>query len=371
MNYTLEEIYQLVGKEDKAAGITFKAGSEAFNNYGNFITAVFIYTQKEREELDQLIKNKPYNKCGYFRAKYLGRDLSEDKVNQLLTIGISSQDIVEILYVQEPSKNTFHSSEKREMIKINVPFNSLPKGRDLDWMYGFSKNEVNEGIGQSPKEYAFYLAGKLYYEPESITEEETLHIYNKKGDFDVKIEWEYLQIKYFREELNDDEKKRLAELYGIKKKEGYDILNEYLQQAGSGLKKLVKENVDQAVDLLMKIMQFKERRLTVTSKHPIFLDLDSYLHIYMRHVEEFQVNKHFEHKDNFQWNEEDVFRVMGKVIKEVEIEYQHFREELPDRRYSRYGDQSLYFQGDYYTFHIESNGRVSTFHKNRKGHEKE
>ena len=50
MDYTLEEIYQIVGKEDKTAGLTFKYGSESFNNYGQFITVDFIYTQKEREE---------------------------------------------------------------------------------------------------------------------------------------------------------------------------------------------------------------------------------------------------------------------------------------------------------------------------------
>ena len=148
------------------------------------------------------------------------------------------------------------------------------------------------------------------------------------------------------------------------------ILDKYLQDAGSILKKLVKENVDQAAELFVKVMEFKERRLTVMSKHPIYVDLDSYLHIYIRHVEEFQVTEHFEDKDNFQWNEEDIFSVMGHVIKDVEKEYEDFREKNPNKRYSRYGDYSMYFEGDYYTFHIETNGRVSTFHKNRKEHEK-
>ena len=35
MKYTNEEIYFLVGKEDKIAGVTFKYGSEAYNTYGN------------------------------------------------------------------------------------------------------------------------------------------------------------------------------------------------------------------------------------------------------------------------------------------------------------------------------------------------
>src|SRR5690606_34192423 len=191
--------------------------------------------------------------------------------------------------------------------------------------YGFSKKQVSENIGLSPKERAFYLAGKIYYEPEQVTGDEKKEICQEDESLDVKIEWELLQIKYIREEISDEEKKRLAELYGIKKKESFEILDKYLKDAGSSLKKLAKENIDQAAELLMKVMQFKERRLTVMSKHPIYLDLDSYLHIYMRHVEEFQVSKHFENKDNFQWNEDDVFSVMGHVLKAVEKEYEDFR----------------------------------------------
>ena len=370
MDYTIEEIYALVGKDDKTAGLTFKYDSEAYKTFGQFITVVFLYTQKEREKMDELIKNETWTSHDYVRAKFLGQDLEKEKAALLSEKGINSKDIAEILYFKAPSKNTFYSTDKREINKIEIPLHSQSKGKDFDWMYGFSKKQKDENIGFSPRERAFYLAGKIFYESDQLTEEEKQEAYQEDGSLDVKIEWELLQIKYIREEIKDEEKKRLAELYGIKKKESWDILNKYLQDAGSSLKKLAKENIDQAAELYMKVMQFKERRLTVMSKHPIYIDLDSYLHIYMRHVEEFQVTEHFEDKDNFQWSEDDVFTVMGHVLKEIEKEYEDFREKNPDKRYSRYGDYSMYFEGDYYTFHIETNGRVSTFHKNRKEHEK-
>ena len=105
-------------------------------------------------------------------------------------------------------------------------------------------------------------------------------------------------------------------------------------------------------------------------KYPIYMDIDSFLHIYMRHVEEFKVNQHFAHKDNFQWNVDDVILVMENIIKEIDDDYQKFRKENPYGRYSKYHEQSIYFKGDYYTFHIDITGRISTFHKNRKEHEK-
>lgn len=368
MNYTIEEIYLLVGKEDKTAGLTFKYGSDAFNKYGSFITVVFLYTQYEREEMDKMVLIEPFSNHGRIKAKYLNSELSKDKVELLLTEGIYSEDIAEILYFNAPPKNTFHSTEKRELNKIEIPMRTQSKGRDLDWMYGFSKKLTNEGIGQSPRERTFYLAGKLYYEPKNLTREENEEIFDN-GKIDENVEWELLQMKYIREEISDEEKRRLAELYGVKKRESISILDNYLKQAGSSLKKLSTENIEQAAELLMKVMHFKERRLNVMGKHPIYIDLDSYLHIYMRHVEEFQVNKHFEHKDNFQWNADDVFNVMGHVIEHIDKEYQEFKNEKTEQRYSKYGRQSVYFEGDYYTFHIEPNGRISTFHKNKKGHE--
>lgn len=370
MNYTIEEIYFLVGKNDKTALVTFKNGSDPYNKYGESIAVVFVYTQFEREEMDKLLKVLPFTKSGWVKARYLGIDLTPDKTALLLSEGVNSNDIANIHYSIFPEKNTFHSKEKRELNKINIPIRTRRNGQDLDWMYGFKKKLVSQGIGLSPEERAFYLAGKLYYEPENLTKEENEEIYTDEK-IKESIEKELLQIKYQRKEISDQENKQLGELIGKQKKQNFAVLDEYLKQAGSSLKKLATENLEQATTLCVKLAMFKERRLNVMGKYPIYMNQDSYLHIYMRHVEEFKINKHFEDKSNFQWNEEDVFNVLGHVIKHVNNEYQKFKEEKPNQRFSKYGKESVYFEGDYYTIHIEPNGRISTFHKNRKEHEEE
>ncbi len=57
---------------------------------------------------------------------------------------------------------------------------------------------------------------------------------------------------------------------------------------------------------------------------------------------------------------------MEKVITSIDNEIQAFFVAHPNTRYSRYGGQAVYFEGDYYTLHIEPSGRISTFHKNKK-----
>ncbi|RZK17290.1 MAG: hypothetical protein EOO43_13635 [Flavobacterium sp.] len=369
MKYTLEEIYILVGREDKTAGLTLRRGSEAQKKYGNDLTVVFLYTQKEREEMDRLIKNEPFQYSGFLKARILVGDLSDEQVELLRVEGIHSDDIAHVLYFMAPEKNTFHATEKRTINNINVQLNILPKGQDLDWMYGSTKYQLSLGIGLCPKERLFYLVAKYYYEPEQLTEDEKKVIFSFNGEMEEEIEYEYLSMKYIREEISESEKNRLGILISKKNKDSFSTLDKYLIEAGSSLERLVEHNKDQAVDLFSKTLDFKERRLNVVGPIPIFLDIDGYLHIYMRHVEEFKVNKHFEHKDNFQWNEDDVFTVMGQVIKAYNEEIQKFFADNPEKRYSKYGSQSAYFEGDYYTFHIDPSGRVATFHKNRKLHE--
>jgi hypothetical protein len=369
MRYTLEEIYVLVGREDKTVGLTFSYDSEAFRLFGPFLTVVFLYTQKEREELDELVLNTPFSKSGYLKARNLVDKLTKEQEDHLKTKGIHSEDIVEIFYFRAPEKNTFHSTEKRTIHTIEIPFRSLPKGRDYDWMYGFKKQQIAEGIGLCPSERYMYLAGKLYYEPDTLTEGEKKEAFVEgTKTLKAEIEWEFLGIKYMRQEIEEAEKKRLAEMLAAEESAKQDLLDKYLQQAGSSLKKLAKDNIDQAVELYRKVMAFKERRLNVIGKVPIYIDLDGFLHIYMRHVEEFKVTDHFEDKDNFQWEEEDVYGVMANVVKDVDEEIQDFFYKNTGKRYSRYGTQSIYYQGDYYTFHVDANGRVATFHKNKKVH---
>ncbi|MDY0779510.1 hypothetical protein [Tenacibaculum sp. IB213877] len=366
-DYTHEEIYKLVGKKDKTAGITFKYNSESVKIYGQFVTVVFLYTQKEREELDELVKTSPFSKHGILKVRYLAGNLSKEQIKKLELEGINSNDIACINYFVHDPKNTYHSKEKRTVKTLNIPMRTSPKGGDYNWIYGFQKKLINDGVGFTPMDRHFYLALKFYFEPDNLSNEEVQEIY-PNGDLIMKeeIEWELFKIKYQKEELTQEEKKKCTLMYRQKQEESKIILNKYLNESGSSLKKLIADNIEQAAELLIKVEHFKDIKLNVMGLVPIYLDIERYLHVYMRHVEEMQVNKHFEHKDNFQWDEENVTFVMKEVVNEINDEVQEFFKLNPGKRYSRYGEKSIYFQGDYYTIHIEPTGRISTFHKNRK-----
>ena len=369
MDYTIEKIYKLVGKFDYVATLTLKKDSEAFKKYGDTLTVQFVYDQYEREKLDKLIENDESSTYEKVRAKEIIFQLNDEENKQLQKNGINSQDITEILYFANP-KNTFHDKEKKTLQKHIIEFEPLPKGGDYGWILGFYDRLVKDNVGLCPQERNLYLAGRLLCDPYNLSEDEKVEIYNADMRIKKDIEFVLLTMKEKIEIIEENESMRLSELQKEKVTTRNNALDAYLKQAGSSLMKLTKQNTEQAALMLTKVQQFNERRLNVAGKFPIYIDVDSFLHIYLRHVEEFKVNQHFEHKDNFQWDIEDVFSVMQNVIRKIEDDYQKFRESNPNTRFSKYGSQSQYYQGDYYTFHIEPTGRVSTFHKNKKEHEK-
>ena len=369
MNYSAEEVYQLVGKQDKTAGVTFKSGTEPYERYGPFVTVQFLYGQREREALDQRIVDPASKTSQRLKVKYLYGELPTEKVDQLEREGISTDDIAEIMYFKADEKNTFHSTEKRTLNKIVIPFRVQPKGRDCEWAYGFAKRQVAEGIGLSPQERAFYLAGKLYFEPEEVTTAEEAEIFPAGGSVDPRVEWEYLRILFVREEATADDNRKASYLMKKRDDAAERLLNEKLKETGSGWPRLIKEDSDLAANLLVKVRLYEDRRFNVTGKVPIYLDLDGYLHVYMRHVEEMKVNDRFAAKTNIQWEEQDVRLVIRNVVEKINPDIQQFFERNAGKRYSRYGKTEIYYEGDYYTLHIEPDGRISTFHKNRKAHE--
>ena len=371
MDYSEEEVYLLVGREDKTAGVTFKSGSDSYKLYGGHVTVLFLYTQYEREELDNRVKNPDSFTSGIIKVRHLTSELDDEKVKQLERDGISTNDIASILFFRHDTQNTFHSKEKRNIPKIEIPIDIQPKGKDLDWIYGFAKKIVGSGTGLSPKERQFYLAGKLYYEPEALTIQERKELFDDAQNINPEIEFEFLKIKYERDEADYTDKKRLAQLIRKKDIDDMDLLDKYLKETGSSLSKLAKDDLDSAAKLLVRISTYREKHINVVGKIAIYLDVDRYLHVHMRHVEEMKINKQFACKSNFQWNEEDVLMVIDKVIGKISAEIQNFFEQNPGKRYSRFGRKSVYFEGDYYTLHIEANGAISTFHRTWKEHEKE
>jgi hypothetical protein len=362
MNYSIDKIYKLVGRDDEVAVLTFSDDSEECKEFGVSLTVIFEYTKSQREKFEKrFLEQIDTGEVEYLKVRSLGNNLTKNKEELLKQKGINSASIIDIFSMPGFNKNLFHKPEKRLLNELKIQMNSEPNGGDNNWIYGFLKHQVNLGVILHTEEYERYLALKLFFEPQKISSEERLILY-PNDDVNEFIEMCYLKIKLEKGIISKEEQLKREQYIAKFANQKLEILKEELQNAGTNLKKLSSENPNLCKFLLTGTYKFMNERLNNESGKPIYIDWRGFLHIYFRHVEEFKVSNAFVAKDKFLLKPKDVTSVIKKVIDSVNEEIQSFWKLKSGQRFSKYGDQSLYFLGDYYTFHIEGDGRLSTFH---------
>lgn len=365
MNYSTDDIYRLVGRDDKMAILYLLPNTESSENYGENLNVVFLYDKPTRERLEENHKNGlNETKFEYLRAKYLGTELDKLTIDKLAKTGINIQDISNLIPSPWPAKNVFHKKEIRSRDVIEIPLPQEEKGGHFDWLYGWNKKLRNEGALFFEYEMDFYLGLKYFYEPDSFTNEEKEWSFQESA-LKESIEKYYLDVKSEKELTNSDEEKRWEELFIKFVDINWKILESVLGEAGSSIAKLYSSNNILFKHLTMGTYKFTPHRLNDDFSKPIFLDWEGYLHIFTRHVKEFSIGEAFKEKDKFYWAPKDIESVIEHLIEFLDEEIQEFWKAKPNQRFSKYGSQSLYFEGDYYTLHVEGNGRLSTLHRSK------
>ena len=136
-----------------------------------------------------------------------------------------------------------------------------------------------------------------------------------------------------------------------------------LKNMGLSLKKFCEAYPEKSKLLLDKIIHFTEKRYNVTGKHLLYCSFETFLHVYLRHVEELKIENQFKERDKFQLKEEDVMIVMGMVMGALCNEYQEYKDKNPNGRFYRTGKMAYYYNGDYYNVDVNPDGSISTFYK--------
>ena len=367
--YTKEDIYRIAGRDDKAVVISFVNGSPASEQYGESISGVFEYSLNERAQAEErYLGEADETSHGVVKFKCLDSKMEDEKMDQLRTQGINSNDIASLLAPNWPSDNAYYSEERRSIRKLNIPFDPGEKGAEYDWMYGLSKRQVRDEIILPPFYRSSYLAMKLIYEPDKLTNDEKEEIYHEE-EMDQSVEVKFLEILADKELISDEQNKRLEDLWAIEWGRNFDILKEELQRAGISLQTLYQASPALFNHLTTGTYKYIQKHVNTVGKKGIYLDWKGYLHIYLGHVKEFKVSDNFKNKDNFKWSPMDVQMILGKVVNSIDEEIQAFWTENPERGYRRSGNNCVYFEGDYYSMYIEPSGRGGTFFRHNNNPE--
>lgn len=360
--FTQEDIYTLCGRDDAVATITLNPESEGYSTLGEDITVCFAYTPKERKALEE--DSSSMNGVPRVKAKALLPDYDAAKAELLLNTGVNPNDIIQMLvYHGTKLQNTFYSQEKRSPNVLEIPFEAEGGGRDIGWMYGALVRFREKGIAITPDEYSEYLAYKLVLDKDGMTEEERNQVFDKEGLINNNdVAWEFLNWKKEAGKLTDKDRHNLAHLKIVRVKERLGKLDELLKGVG-GLKRFSEKYPDKAELIVKKVLGYRQHRYNAVGRHLLYLDLEGFIHIYLRHVEELSISGLYPERTKFQLGEKDVEIAIDHVMHALNDEYQIFRENNPDRQFRKYSDQAYYYNGDYYELRVEPNGRLIQFFK--------
>ena len=360
--FSQEDIYKLCGRDDSVTTITLKPDSEGFRDYGDTVTLVFVYTPKERTELEN--DSASLNNISYVKAKALLPDYDTKKAEALLHQGINTFEIIEMLVLPGTKpKNLYYSPEKRSPNVMEIPFQARGNGQDIYWMYGALASFIEKGIAITPDEYNDYLAYKIVIDKDSISKEEHEYVFNKQGQIhNNKVGLAFLKWKQEADLLSEKDKHNLNHLMYLQITERLRLLDNMLNGVG-GLIRFSKKYPEKAKLIVDKALHFRQHRYNHVGKHLLYLDLEGFLHIYLRHVEELNAAGLYPQKTKFQLKEKDVEIVIDHVLNALNDEYQIFRETYPDREYRKYAEEAFYYNGDYYSIRVAQDGRLIQFFK--------
>jgi hypothetical protein len=367
MTYSKEEIYKYSGQFDRTVTITFKYDSEARVKYGDYITGSFYYTPEERQTCQAVLEagDEDIKTDGLIKFS-AGRmnDLTQEQINDLRYEGILASDIIEILQFTNPVENEFSKTDIRNLpdpVTINVDLSDSDEEEMTLWL---NSQRLKDGYKLIPEEINRHNGIILRKYEDRMPDEDLQNFVDPEtGTIKKGIRYHYLNSKFYKDLLSPEEKTEFENLIKEEVREKVNVLGRELQRSQENWK-VVGIDYKQALAWLIRFSSdFRPERLT-HGKIPVWWDYESLLHVYMRHVNETQVGERFEVKTVFQYKFRDIKTVIETVLKDTEKEIiAHFTAN-PNKDFRKVGAQSVYYNGDYYAFHIAPNGRLRTFYKN-------
>lgn len=366
MRYSVEDIYNYSGQYDRTVTISFTPNSVPYEKYGSYVVGTLYYTPKEREYLQNTINQDDYpQNDGIVKIDISHSDnLSRELQDELKHKGVKASDIIEILQFNSPVENEYSKSELRRLpdpIEVKVDLSDTDEEEMFLWL---NNSRLKNGYKLIPSEINRHNGIILRKYEDRMPPEDLKNFLDKEtGEIKDEIRYEYLKSKFFKDLLNEDEKKEFEQKTGQIGKKRAEILSNELQRSSERFKE-VGINYKEGLTLLMYLStRFEDERLNA-GKFPVWWDFERFLHIYMRHVGETQVGERFESKTVFQYKLKDVKKLVETVIKRIEDDIQEHFQERPDREFRRIGEMSVYYNGDYYAIQIAPDGRLMRFHKN-------
>lgn len=363
--FSIEELYAMYGQYEKYISIEFHKFSESAQKFGRNIGGMFFYRKSEREELEKAISKENVPRTNdYIKIDCSNYNkLSSTQHKTLLENGFKSGDIYEILASDLPKIKAYNQTGQKEIPNtLNVKFDPTDFDPNRAFLWLLSR-KIKDGYILIEEEWSKFCGLTLFSEPGS--EKFTLikeRGFEENGDKKPLVRYYELVAKLYATDITKDEILEFNEFLKNRKLERTEAIKyEIKRSTNKRLEVFEIEFPDIYKELQKSIVQFDTESLEYHDLvTPIYWNYEGYLHIYLRHCDELAIEGHFENKTKFQYNQKDIKRILKIAIEKLKPQ---INEKLKEGKEFRvYGDRTLYFNGNHYSLHIASNGKVLAFH---------
>lgn len=363
--FSVEELYAMYGQYEKYISIEFHKFSESAQKFGRNIAGVLAYRKSEREELEKVISEENVPRTnGYTKIDCsIYEKITEAQKTELIETGFKSGDIYEVLESDMPKIKSYNQSGRKEIpntITVNVDPTDFDPNRAFLWL--FSKRIKNGDI-LIEEEWSKFCGLSLYYEPGSekfdLIKEKG---FNENGVKKSMVRFYELEAKLYATDITKEEILEFNDFLKNRRIERTEAIKYEIKRSTNKRLETFEEKYPEIYRELQKsIVEFETESLVhYEVVKPIYWDYEGYLHIYLRHCDELEIEGHFENKTKFQYNQKDIKRILKIAIEKLSPQ---INEKLKEGKEFRvFGDRTLYFNGNHYSLHILSDGRVVAFH---------
>jgi hypothetical protein len=363
-SFSCEDLYEIVGKNQYMSTFRFKTGSEASSKFGQSVTGVVFYDKDELALLSGFDKDCTELGDRRVRIDSPARELTISQCEDLKYGGVLAADIEYISYIPYKTPEQRHETgEKKVPNIIYIPYTADPKV-DYDILYqNYIASRINSKTELIPYEKEKFIGITLGINDGHIDSRllDYLGFDVEKVQASTRIWYHLYKTKERRKKISEEEKSRLTDLEIIRMSEILTKLFSEIKRSGVNPEELTRSGP--IFETIISSISKFEPSILLYGERPIFWDMDSYLHIVLRHVKQLQLG-HFKKKSPFPYKFEDLADLIEQVLRTIEREIRrHFAEKI-GKDFRRVGKMSVLFNGDYYCLQINKEGKLVTLYVN-------
>ena len=239
-NCSIEKLYAEYGRYDYTVNIHFWQETESQILFGEYVTGVLVFTQKERLEYEEHLKTDPViSTDGPVKLRVLSLSYSEELKQKLSQDGFIASHVCYVESYKKPSENHFVAKEVRKLpkpLEIKIERGTDEEGERM--MMGMFSSMIKKGNKLTPFETAEYRGYLYKYHKEKLPEDviKTDFIDSKTGMVKDEIMYNILRSDYNNAKLDEVNTKLFKDIVGKIQDERISLLKSELNGTQESLK---------------------------------------------------------------------------------------------------------------------------------------